>query len=35
VLAAIKPGERFLYIRIAAGDAGDGGHTAGMLIARG
>jgi hypothetical protein len=36
VLAAFKPGERFLYIRIAAGDAGDGGgYTSGMLIARG
>ncbi|HWO92924.1 MAG TPA: hypothetical protein VNP53_13250 [Methylomirabilota bacterium] len=36
VLAAFKPGERFLYVRIAAGDAGDGGaYTSGMLIARG
>ncbi len=36
VLAAFKPGERFLYVRIAAGDAGDGGgYTTGVLIARG
>lgn len=36
VLGAFKPGERFLYVRIAAGDAGDGGgYTSGMLIARG
>jgi len=36
VLAAFKPGERFLYIRIVAGDAGDGGgYTTGVLIARG
>jgi hypothetical protein len=36
VLAAFKPGERFLYVRIAAGDADDGsGCTSGVLIARG
>jgi hypothetical protein len=36
VLAAFKANERFLYIRVAAGDAGDGGgYTSGMLIARG
>jgi hypothetical protein len=35
VLAAFKPAERFLYVRIAAGDAGDGGYTTGILIAHG
>src|SRR5713101_5971578 len=31
VLAAFKPGERFLYVRIAAADAGDGGgHATGL-----
>jgi len=36
VLAAFKPGERFLYVRVAAGDAGDGGgYSSAPLIARG
>ena len=36
VLGAFNPGERFVYVRIAAGDADDGGgYTSGMLIARG
>ncbi len=36
VLAAFKPGERFLYVRVAAVDAGDGGgYSFGPLIARG
>ncbi len=35
VLAAFKPAERFLYVRIAAGDAGDGGgHSTGMRAYR-
>jgi len=35
VLAAFKPGERFLYVRIAAADAGDGGgHWTGMRAYR-
>lgn len=36
ILAAFKPGERFLYVRIAAGDADDGGgHSTAMRFFRG
>ncbi|HZC76238.1 MAG TPA: hypothetical protein VE258_00735 [Ktedonobacterales bacterium] len=36
ILAAFKPSERFLYVRIASADAGDGGgYSTGMRAYRG